>query len=83
MVIRVALVTVLALAAMTAISNGTLLRRAGLKASCTVVRHTVGGSSLESCRGGWFDGMPNLANRGCTELSVTGKQAYWSCPSGS
>jgi len=80
MVIRIALVAVLALAAMAAISNGTLLRRAGLKASCSIVRQAANGTALQSCRAGWFDGMPNLTKHGCTELSVTGKQAYWSCP---
>jgi hypothetical protein len=80
MVIRIVLVTVLALAAMGAISNAALLRRAGVKASCTVVRQPVRGPALESCHGGWLGGMPNLTKQGCIELSATGKQAYWSCP---
>jgi hypothetical protein len=79
MVLRVALVTGLALSLMGVIANGSLLQRVGASAGCTVVR-TAGSLQLESCHGGWFKGLPNLTGRSCTLVSTTGKQAYWSCP---
>jgi hypothetical protein len=79
MVLRVALVTGLALTLMAVIANGTLLKRAGISPGCAVVR-TQGALAVESCHAGWFKGFPNLSARGCTTISVTAKQQYWSCP---
>ena len=79
MVLRIVLVTGLALSLMAAIANGSLLRRIGASAGCSVVRST-GHVQLERCHAGWFKGVPNLAAHGCTLVSTTGKQAYWSCP---
>jgi hypothetical protein len=79
MVLRVALVTGLAISVMALIANGTLLRRVGATAGCSVVR-TTDAIALESCHAGWFKGFPNLTARGCTSVSVTAKQQYWNCP---
>ena len=79
MVFRVALATGVAISLMGAIANGTLLKRAGVSAGCSVVR-TQGALAVESCHAGWFKGFPNLSARGCTTISVKAKQQYWSCP---
>jgi hypothetical protein len=79
MVLRIALVTGLVLSLMGVVANGSLLRKLGASAGCSVVR-SAGQVQLESCHSGWFKGAPNLTTHGCSLVSTTGKQAYWSCP---
>jgi hypothetical protein len=79
LVLRIAIVTGLALSLMAGIANGTLLRRLGASAGCSVVRST-GSLQLESCHAGWFKGVPNLSAHGCSLVSTAGKETYWSCP---
>jgi hypothetical protein len=81
MFVRIALFAGLALSVMGVIANGTLLRRAGINAGCSVVRSTSA-LQLESCHKGWFKGFPNLTARGCTSVSVTANRQFWSCPLG-
>jgi len=80
MVLRIVLVTGLALSLMGVVANGSLLRTVGASAGCSVVR-TTNQLRLESCHAGWFKGLPNLTTHGCTLVSTAGKQEYWSCPS--
>ena len=79
MVLRVMLVTGVAVSLMSAVANGSFLGRLGVTAGCSSVRAT-GSLLLESCHAGWFKGYPNLSAKGCTSTGITGRTQYWSCP---
>ena len=79
MVLRIVVVTGLAISLMGTVANGTILGRLGVTAGCSSAR-TGSSLMLESCHAGWFKGYPNLTSRGCTSTGLTGRTQYWSCP---
>jgi len=81
MVKRVVICAVLMLALMIGIKDGRMLRVAGLKGSCSVVRTAVDGSQVQACKPGKLEGAPDLRRHGCKDAGgVTGKVEYWNCP---
>ena len=77
--VRLLLVAVLALSAMTMFTNSALMTRARVKPGCTTVRSDEG-ATLEACHAGWFKSYPNLLDKGCTAVGAAAKLQYWSCP---
>jgi hypothetical protein len=79
MVVGILLGTGIAIALMSVLANGALLRRVGVTSSCGVVR-TSAGAELEACHAGWLNGFPSLSSHGCTTVGRMGRDELWSCP---
>lgn len=79
MVLRVVLFTGVALSLMSVIANGSLARRVGASAGCSIVR-VSGPAEVEACHSGWFKSSPNLSAKGCTTMGATPGRQLWSCP---
>jgi hypothetical protein len=76
----IVIAAVLILAAMLAVKDGRLPRRAGLTASCVVAQQDADGSQIVACRAGALEGRPNLTARSCRADGASGTYAYWLCP---
>jgi hypothetical protein len=80
MLLKILIVGALAIGAMAAIRNGTILRDAGLLSSCRAV--TVNGSydpTTLSCSKGRLDGFPDMTPKSCHLISTRPKRQYWRC----
>jgi hypothetical protein len=80
MLLKILIVGALAIGAMAAIRNGTILRDAGLLSSCRAV--TVNGNydpTTLSCSKGRLDGFPDMTPKSCHLISTRPKRQYWRC----
>jgi hypothetical protein len=77
---RIVLTASLVLVLMVAVKDGRVLRKVGLKGSCSVVQTSTDGSQLEACRAGKLEGRPDLRRHGCRDAGVAGTYQYWRCP---
>jgi|ERR1700751_5068511 hypothetical protein len=80
MLLKILIVGAIAIGAMAAIRNGTVLRDAGLLSSCHAV--AVNGSvdtTTLSCTKGRLDGFPDMTPKSCHLISARPKRQYWRC----
>jgi hypothetical protein len=76
---RFLVVAVLIAALMVGLKNGTVLKKAGLTGSCTVVQ-TSADAQVNACRAGRLEGRPNLSKHSCVSTGMKGTYEYWRCP---
>ena len=57
-----------------------VLDRAGLVGSCSVVESASAGNEVwQACRGGKLEGRPNHVRKSCLSHGVVGGVEYWRC----
>jgi len=79
--LRLAILTVLLAAALTAVKREHLLERAGLTGSCAVVAAPADPTGeWRACKKGRLTGTPDLSRDGCTRRGVHEGSEYWRCP---
>jgi hypothetical protein len=80
MLLKILIVGALAIGAMAAVRDGTVLRDAGLLSKCHAV--AVNGSSEPttlSCSKGKLDGFPDMTPKSCQVISTQRNQQFWRC----
>ena len=80
MLLKILIVGALAIGAMAAVRDGTVLRDAGLLSKCHAL--TVNGKydpTTLSCSKGRLDGFPDLTPKSCQLISTRPNRQYWRC----
>jgi hypothetical protein len=77
--LRIVLVGVLIFAALVAVKDGRLLKRAHIVGVCEVYAQT-GDGAWHACYPGRLTGRPSLQGNGCTDRGLRGDAEVWHCP---
>jgi hypothetical protein len=78
--LRIVLVTAFLAAGLAWAKDSSVLDRAGLVGSCSVVESASAGSEVwQACRAGRLEGRPNLVRKSCVSHGVIDDVEYWRC----
>lgn len=80
MLLRIVLVTAFLAAGLAWVKDSSVLGRAGLVGSCSVVKSASAGNEVwQACRAGKLEGRPNLVRKSCVSQGVVDGVEYWRC----
>jgi hypothetical protein len=80
MLLKIVLVTALLTVGLALVNDRSLLDRAGLVGTCSVVESKSTGTDVwQACRPGMLQGRPDLVRKSCISKGIVGDVEYWRC----